>query len=147
MVLSLLVTGLIYVLGVFVMVTVIGNETLARDLSPVATAVENLFVWLPPKTGLYIVVIAALLAFASTGNAGMLATSRYPLAMGRDKLFSKKFGNISRWGTPVPAILLTAGLIVLFIVVLTEEGIVKLASTFQLFIFMVNKFFCYCFSK
>ncbi|MCO6492792.1 MAG: amino acid permease [Phaeodactylibacter sp.] len=140
MALSLLVTGLIYVLGVFVMVTVIGNEALVEDLSPAATAVEQLFVWLPPKTGLYIIVIAALFAFASTGNAGMLATSRYPLAMGRDKLFSEKFSIISRWGTPVPAILLTAGLIVCFIVVLTEEGIVKLASTFQLFIFMAINF-------
>ena len=140
MALSLLVTGLIYVLGVFVMVSVIGNEALTKDLSPAATAVEQLFSWLPPKTGLYIIVIAALFAFASTGNAGMLATSRYPLAMGRDKLFSKKFSIISRWGTPVPAILLTAGLIVLFIVMLTEEGIVKLASTFQLFIFMAINF-------
>ena len=138
--LSLLVTGLIYVLGVFVMVSVIGNETLSGDLSPAATAVERLFNWLPPKTGLYIIVVAALFAFASTGNAGMLATSRYPLAMGRDRLFSEKFSKISRWGTPIPAILLTAGLIVVFILVLTEEGIVKLASTFQLFIFMAINF-------
>ncbi|UOY05905.1 amino acid permease [Muricauda sp. SCSIO 64092] len=138
--LSLLVTGLIYVLGVFVMVSVIGNEALSGDLSPAATAVEQLFNWLPAKTGLYIIVVAALFAFASTGNAGMLATSRYPLAMGRDRLFSEKFSKISRWGTPIPAILLTAGLIVLFILVLTEEGIVKLASTFQLFIFMAINF-------
>ncbi len=138
--LSLLVTALIYVLGVFVMVSVIGNEELTKDLSPAATAVEHLFSWLPPKTGLYIIVIAALFAFASTGNAGILATSRYPLAMGRDKLFSEKFSKISRWGTPIPAILLTAGLIILFIIVLTEEGIVKLASTFQLFIFMALNF-------
>ncbi len=140
MALSLLVTGLIYVLGVFVMVTVIDNEALAQDLSPAATAVEQLFSWLPPRTGLYIIVIAALFAFASTGNAGMLATSRYPLAMGRDKLFSEIFSKISRRGTPVPAILLTAGLIILCIVFLTEEGIVKLASTFQLFIFMTINF-------
>jgi amino acid transporter/mannitol/fructose-specific phosphotransferase system IIA component (Ntr-type) len=140
MILSLIVTALIYVLGVFVMVAVIGNEHLAKDLSPAATAVEKLFTWLPEKTGLYIIVVAAIFAFASTGNAGMLATSRYPLAMGRDKLFSKKFTAISRFGTPVPAILLTAALIIFFIVVLSEEGIVKLASTFQLFIFMVINF-------
>jgi amino acid transporter/mannitol/fructose-specific phosphotransferase system IIA component (Ntr-type) len=140
MILSLIVTGLIYVLGVFVMVAVIGNESLANDLAPAASAVSHLFTWLPEKTGLYIIVIAAIFAFASTGNAGMLATSRYPLAMGRDKLFSSKFTAISRFGTPVPAILLTAGLIIFFIVILTEEGIVKLASTFQLFIFMVINF-------
>ncbi len=140
MILSLIVTGLIYVLGVFVMVAVIGNESLASNLAPAATAVEKLFTWLPGKTGLYIIVVAAIFAFASTGNAGMLATSRYPLAMGRDKLFSSKFTAISRFGTPIPAILLTAGLIILFIVILSEEGIVKLASTFQLFIFMVINF-------
>lgn len=145
--LSLLVTGLIYVFGIFVMVSVIGNDALSEDLSPAATAVTHLFRWLPPKTGLYIIVSAALFAFASTGNAGLLATSRYPLAMGRDKLFSEVFSKISRWGTPVPAILLTAGLIVLFILILTEEGIVKLASTFQLFIFMVINFSVIVFRK
>ncbi len=136
MALSLIVTTFIYVAGVFVMVAVIGTEPLASDLSPAASAAKKMFTWLPGKTGLYMVVIAAVFAFASTGNAGMLATSRYPLAMGRDKLFSTKFTAISRFGTPVPAILLTAGLIILFILLLTEEGIVKLASTFQLFIFL-----------
>lgn len=145
--LSLLVTAMVYVLGVFVMVSVIGNDALSEDLSPAATAVRELFTWLPENTGLYVVVVAALFAFASTGNAGMLATSRYPLAMGRDNLFSQKFSKISRWGTPVPAILLTAGLIVLFIIVLTEEGIVKLASTFQLFIFMAINFSVIVFRK
>ncbi|SMO85875.1 Amino acid transporter [Saccharicrinis carchari] len=140
MALSLLVTALIYGLGVFIMVAVIPNDALAIDLAPAATAVQQLFTWLPPRTGLYIIVLAALFAFASTGNAGMLSTSRFPLAMGRDKLFSEKFTSISRFGTPVPAILLTAGLIVLFIVVLSEEGIVKLASTFQLFIFVAINF-------
>ncbi len=140
MALSLIVIILVYVFGVFVMVSVIDTDLLSEDLSPAATAVEHLFKWLPQKTGLYLIVIAALFAFASTGNAGMLSTSRYPLAMGRDKLFSRKFTAISRFGTPVPAILLTAGLIILFIVFLTEEGIVKLASTFQLFIFMVINF-------
>ena len=140
MALSLLVTTLIYVLGVFIMVSVIDMETLANDLSPAATAGEKLFKWLPSNIGVYVIVIAALFAFASTGNAGMLASSRYPLAMGRDKLFSKRFSQISKRGTPVPAILLTAALIILFIVFLTEEGIVKLASTFQLFIFMAINF-------
>ena len=140
MALSLLVTGLVYVLGVFVMVGVLGNDALAKDLSPAASAGEQLFNWLPGKIGLHIIVIAALFAFASTGNAGMLASSRYPLAMARDKLFSNKLSKISRRGTPVPAILLTAGIIVLFIVSLTEEGIVKLASTFQMFIFVAINF-------
>ncbi len=138
--LSLAVIMAIYVLGVYIIVSLVDAETLSTDLSPVASAAKLLFNWMPAKIGLYIIIVAAILAFASTGNAGMLSTSRYPFAMSRDKLFSKKFISISRFGTPVPAILLTAGIIILFILVLTEEGIVKLASTFQLFIFIVINF-------
>lgn len=140
MFLSLAVIIIVYVAGVYIIVAVVDKNTLATDLSPVASAAEKLFSWLPAKLGLYIIIVAAIMAFASTGNAGMLSTSRYPLAMSRDKLFSKHFKSIGKFGTPVPAILLTAGIIILFIVVLTEEGIVKLASTFQLFIFIVINF-------
>ncbi len=138
--LSLAVIMVIYVLGVYVIVSLVESETLATDLSPVASAAQLLFNWLPAKIGLYIIIVAAIFAFASTGNAGMLSTSRYPLAMSRDKLFSKHFKSISKFGTPIPAILLTAGIIIFFILVLTEEGIVKLASTFQLFIFIIINF-------
>jgi len=140
MFLSLAVIIIIYVAGVYIIVAVVDKNSLATDLSPVASAAEKLFYWLPAKLGLYIIIVAAIMAFASTGNAGMLSTSRYPLAMSRDKLFSKHFKSISRFGTPIPAILLTAGIIILFIIVLTEEGIVKLASTFQLFIFIIINF-------
>ena len=140
MALSLAAIMIIYVLGVYVMVSVLNPQSFTTDLSPVASAAHKLFQWLPAKIGLYIMIIAAIFAFASTGNAGLLSTSRYPLAMSRDKLFSSKFNSISRFGTPIPSILLTSILIVVLIIVLSEEGIVKLASTFQLFIFIVINF-------
>jgi len=83
---------------------------------------------------------AAMAAFASTGNAGMLSASRYPFAMGRDKLFPPGFSKVGKRGTPVQAIVLTAIFILIFILVLSEEGIAKLASTFQLLIFMLINF-------
>ena len=140
MALSLAVIMFIYVTGVYIIVAVVDKTALASDLSPVASAAEQIFNWMPAKIGLYIIIVSAILAFASTGNAGMLSTSRYPLAMSRDKLFSRYFNSISRFGTPIPAILLTSAFIILFILFLTEEGIVKLASTFQLFIFIVINF-------
>ena len=90
---------------------------------------------------------AAMAAFASTGNAGLLASSRFPLAMGRDKLFPAIFSKVSKKGTPSPAIILTASIIILFIVILSEEGIVKLASTFQLLVFMFINFSVIVFRK
>jgi basic amino acid/polyamine antiporter, APA family len=140
MLLSLVVTGLVYFLGVFIMVAVIDPAEFGNDLAPAATAVTKLFTWLPGNIGAYLMTGAAMAAFASTGNAGMMSSSRYPFAMGRDKLFPPGFSKVGKKGTPVQAILLTAGFILLFILVLSEEGIAKLASTFQLLIFMLINF-------
>jgi basic amino acid/polyamine antiporter, APA family len=147
MLLSLIVTGLIYVFGVFVMVALIDPSEFADDLAPASTAVSGLLKWLPGNTGVYLVTGAAMAAFASTGNAGMLSSSRYPFAMGRDKLFPHNFSKVNKKGTPVKAILITTALILLFILVLSETGIAKLASTFQLFIFMLINFSVIVFRK
>ena len=140
MILSLIVTGLIYGLGVFIMVAVIDPSQFSKEMAPAAVAASELFKWLPANTGVWLMAIAALAAFASTGNAGLLAASRYPFAMGRDKLLPAVLSRIGGKGTPVTAILLTTGIIILFILLLSEEGIVKLASTFQLLVFMFINF-------
>lgn len=147
MLLSLSVTSMIYFLGVFVMVSVIEPSEFVNDLAPAATAVKKLFTWMPGNLGAYLMTGAAMAAFASTGNAGLLSASRYPFAMGRDQLFPPMFSKVGKKGTPVPAILLTTGFILLFIIVLSEEGIVKLASTFQLIIFMFINFSVIVFRK
>jgi len=140
MLLSLTVTSLIYFLGVFVMVSVIDPVEFANDLAPAATAVKKLFTWMPGNMGAYLMTGAAMAAFASTGNAGLLSSSRYPFAMGRDQLFPPLFSKVGKKGTPMYAILLTTAFILFFILVLSEAGIAKLASTFQLLIFMFINF-------
>ena len=147
MLLSLVVTGMIYVSGVFILTALIEPSEFVNDIAPVATASQKLFNWLPKNLGFFLIFGAAMAAFASTGNAGILATSRYPFAMGRDKLLPSIFSKVGKNGTPVFAILLTTGFILLFIIVLTEEGIVKLASTFQLVIFMLINFSVIVFRK
>lgn len=102
---------------------------------------------MPGNLGAYLMTGAAMAAFASTGNAGLLSSSRYPFAMGRDSLFPRGFSKVGKKGTPVFAILLTTGFILLFIMVLSERGIAKLASTFQLFIFMLINFSVIVFRK
>jgi amino acid transporter/mannitol/fructose-specific phosphotransferase system IIA component (Ntr-type) len=135
MVLSLITATAIYVLGVFVMVTVLDADALRSDLTPVATSGELFMNWLPGATGLILIVVAAIAAFASTGNAGILSASRYPLAMARDRLVPAGFSKLGRFGTPTLSILVTAGLMILIIFGLSEEGVAKLASAFQLLIF------------
>ena len=140
MALSLATATTIYVVGVFIMVAVLNPDELRSDLTPVATASEAFFDWLPSPLGLVLIVAAAIAAFASTGNAGLMSASRYPLAMARDRLIPDTFAQLGRFRTPVPAILLTTGLMIFCILALDEEGIAKLASAFQLFIFMLVNF-------
>ncbi|MGA1496023.1 MAG: APC family permease, partial [Rhodothermales bacterium] len=136
MMLSLGITTFIYVAGVFIMVSVLEFNDLSADLTPVATAADQFFSWLPGRWGLMLIVIAALAAFASTGNAGLMSASRYPLAMARDRLLPAWFATLGRYNTPFPSIVVSGGIMILFILVLDAEGIAKLASAFQLLIFI-----------
>ncbi|MDX1430359.1 MAG: APC family permease, partial [Rhodothermales bacterium] len=137
MVLSLVSTTFVYVAGVFIMVAVLDPDAFRADLTPVATAAEAFFDWLPQPFGLLLIVAAALAAFASTGNAGVMSASRYPLAMARDRLLPARLARLGRFHTPTLSILATGLLIIAFILTLDEEGIAKLASAFQLFIFIL----------
>ncbi|WP_412060686.1 amino acid permease [Rubrivirga sp. IMCC45206] len=135
MVLSLATATFIYVVGVFIMIAVLEPSELRSDLTPVATAAESFFHWLPGRWGLGLIVVAAVAAFASTGNAGILSASRYPLAMARDHLVTERLGRLSKSGTPTLGIVATAALMIAVILLLDVEGIAKLASAFQLVIF------------
>jgi len=136
MILSLTVTTLIYVLGTLLMVVFIPKNDFIKDLTPVATLTDFTLRWLPAKITLIMVVLAALAAFASTGNAGIMSSSRYPLAMSRDKILPPFFGKVSKkFNVPVISILFTSSIIILIILFVSEEGIAKMASAFQLLIF------------
>jgi APA family basic amino acid/polyamine antiporter len=82
-----------------------------------------------------LIVVAAIAAFASTGNAGIMSASRYPLAMARDRLVSDRFATLGRFRTPTFAIVVTAVLMAAAIVLLDVASIAKLASAFQLLLF------------
>jgi mannitol/fructose-specific phosphotransferase system IIA component (Ntr-type) len=138
--LSLLTATSIYVLGVAIMVAVLPAADLHADLTPVYTSGEVFFNWLPYSLGPILIVVAAIAAFASTGNAGILSASRYPLAMARDRLLPDGFAKIGRFNTPTRSVVVTVGLMIVIIFLLSEEGVAKLASAFQLLIFALLNF-------
>ena len=135
MILSLITATVIYVVGVFIIIALVDSGELRNDKTPVFTAAKEFFNWFPFQIGLILIVIAALAAFASTGNAGILAASRYPLAMARDRLVPEHFGRLSGFGTPTWGILATSLVIILFIVFFPIESVAKLASAFNLLVF------------
>lgn len=135
MILSLITATLVYVLGVFIMVGILNPDVLREDLTPVATAAAEFFNLFPEPVGLVLVVIAAVAAFASTGNAGIMSAARYPLAMARDKLIWKRLAAVGRFQTPSVSVSITSLLMIIFILLINVENIAKLASAFMLLIF------------
>ena len=139
MALALLTASAVYVVGVSIMVAVIDPDVLHGDLTPIATAGLALFDWIPRPVALGLIVVPVLAGLAAAGNAGILAASRYPLAMARDNLISPRFARLGRFKTPTLALVATGALMVLAILTLDVLSVAKLASTFQLLIFgLVN---------
>lgn len=135
MFLAIITAVFVYVVGVFIMVSVLDPNEFREDLTPVATAGEAFLYWLPEPTGLILVVIAAVAAFASTGNAGIMSASRYPMAMARDKLINERFANIGKLGTPHWSVLATVIMMVIILLAFNVAEVAKLASAFQLLLF------------
>jgi amino acid transporter/mannitol/fructose-specific phosphotransferase system IIA component (Ntr-type) len=133
--LSLFVVMIIYAAVVFVVVGVVPAEDLYYTLTPVSDAGRRVI----GKAGVHIICIAAILAFATTANAGILAASRYLLAMSRDRVIPHPMSRFSRFKTPMNAIFLTSSVIMVITLTVGVEQIAKLASTFQLIVFaLVN---------
>ena len=128
---SLITALLVYALGTSVMVGVLPLEQLVGDLTPAASAARAVF----GDWGAITISLAALLAFTSVANAGMLSASRFPLAMSRDHMMPRLFQHLNARGAPVHGVLVTMGVIVLILIFLDPTKIAKLASAFQLLMF------------
>lgn len=122
---------LIYVLGTIVMVGVLPMDVLMGDLTPVADTAEVFL----GEYGKILLSFAALLAFISVANAGILSASRYPLAMSRDHIMPRFFQKMGKLKTPYLSIIVTVVTIVLIIFAFDPTKIAKLASAFQLLMF------------
>lgn len=108
MILSMLVTTIFYTLMVWVTSGVLPDAQLDGSLTPIA---DGAAVFLG-SAGKILIGIAALLAFMSTANAGILAASRYLLALGRDELAPPFLSRLNKkFGTPHIAILVTSAFI------------------------------------
>lgn len=135
MALSLLTATAVYTLGMLVISNVLPSDELYGSLTPVADAGEKFLSWMPYDLGVILIVISAIAAFASTGNAGIMSASRYPFAMAKDNLVPKRFATLGKYGTPTISIALTVGAMILILVTLDVESVAKLASAFQLLLF------------
>ncbi len=130
-ILALATSILIYLFGTLAVVGLVPMDELQGNLTPVATAAEYAL----GRYGVMLLSLAALLAFVSVANAGMMSASRYPLAMSRDHLVPRVFRKQGKFGTSIYSILLTLATIILILVLFDPMRIAKLASSFQLLMF------------
>ena len=127
----------VYIVGLTVMVGVSGTEGIMYidgeiNMTPVSTVASDIT---GSSTGGFIMAIAAIFAFLSVANAGILSASRYPLAMSRDHLLPPLLRKVDGKGTPIIGIIVSASFIILVILFLDPLKIAKLASSFQLLMF------------
>jgi basic amino acid/polyamine antiporter, APA family len=129
--LSLGTVLVIYAIGTAVMVGVVPADRLHGSLTPAALAAEILM----GRPGLILITAAAIFSFSSVANAGILSSSRYPLAMSRDHLVPTIFRKLSKKGIPTNSILVSVFMLMMMLVFIDPLGIAKLASVFQLMVF------------
>ncbi len=125
MIFSLLVVTIFYMLIVLVTSGVLGASELDNSLTPLTDgAAVFMGMW-----GKILLSIAAILAFISTANAGIMSASRYPLALSRDGLLPEFLSSINkRFKTPHISIFIT-GLFMIVALFLKLDILVKAASS------------------
>jgi APA family basic amino acid/polyamine antiporter len=125
MILSLLVAVAFYMMVIFVTIGVLNVRELDNTLTPVSDAAATFM----HSWGRILLSIAAILAFTSAANAGIMGASRYPLALSRDKLLPGFFAKVNaRFKTPHFAILVT-GIFMIAALFLKLDIIIKAASS------------------
>jgi len=138
MFLACFVVAVLYVLTMLVMVGVTSPGELAPGrpgyLTPLSEAADKFL----GRGGVILLSAAAILAFVTTGNSGILAASRSPLAMSRDGLLPAAFQKVSkRFGTPHVGVIATAAFMIVMILFLSIGDLVKIASTMKLILFLL----------
>jgi len=104
------------------------------SLTPMADGAGALF----GGVGVALISVIAVVALTSMANAGVLSSSRFPLAMSRDDLLPPTLRTIDeRFKTPRNAVLLTGVVLLLLIAFVPVIELAKLASAFQILVFSV----------
>ena len=136
MIFSLFLITMIYVLVALVLVGNVEASVLSTDIKPIHT----LFQSIGGNTLGYVAGAVGVITLLSMANSGVLASSRFPFAMGKDRLMPEFLGSVSsKFMTPVSAIITTSTLIALAILFLDVVKIAKLASAFKVLMFIFNE--------
>jgi len=134
---SLLVVTLLYGMMVFVTTGVLPSADLDHSLTPIT---DGAAAFMGPW-GVRAIGIGAIFAFFSTGNAGIMAASRYLYALSKDDLMPRALNRLGRRsGIPTASVLVT-GLFVASTLFLKLDILVEAASLVLILGFIMS---CVC---
>ena len=134
MILAWFVVTALYLGVIIITVGVVDGEELTGSHLPISLGARMF----AGSWGFAILGFAAIAAFITTANGGILAASRSPMAMSRDRLLPSRLAQVSeRFKTPCISILLTGGFMITAIVCLDIESLVKTASTLMIILFIL----------
>lgn len=132
-VISLSVIAAVYTLVAWVLAGIFDPSELIDDTTPIASLAGEII----GPVGVPLVVGTTLAALLSMANAGLLAASRFPFAMARDRLAPELLHRIHRrYTTPHWAILLTGASMAVIVLSFDVVKIAKLASAFMIAAFV-----------
>ena len=139
MFISLIVAIVIYILFMLVItVAAVGpGESIAQASSadPEAIVMFAAEAYMG-KFGLWLVIIAGILSMLSALYANLLGASHIAFSMAKDRTLPRALGKVDKdWGTPVKAILATAAVLVITIIIIPDVAIAGAASSL---IFLVS---------
>jgi amino acid transporter len=127
------VVSLLYVATVAVTVGLLSPDMISSTETPISEGGGVIL----GTFGIAVMSIAGILAFVSTGNAGIMAASRDPMAMGEDQLLPSVFGKTSKFGTPWFAIFVTTVFMIVVIALTDVKQLASYASTLKLILFIL----------
>lgn len=133
-VLALLTATVFYAAMVFVTSGVLSADQLDGSLTPISDGAAAFM----GRGGVIALSVAAILAFLTTANAGIMAASRYLLALSRDNMLPDSLGRVSkRFKTPYAAVLVTGALVAVALFV-NLKVLVEAASTVFMLSFILS---------
>ncbi len=110
MIMALAVVFLIYLLVVFAEVGAFGGPFDQSPLDGAKVPLAETIYEFAGTPGMLLMNLAALLAIFSSVNSGVMAASRYPLALARDEMLPGLLARVhSRYNTPHFSLILTCG--------------------------------------
>jgi APA family basic amino acid/polyamine antiporter len=133
--LSLLIVTILYCAVSFILAGVFPTGVIAGDIKPIFTLAKSV-------AGSWVgnfIALVAVLTMVNTSNAGILAGSRFPFAMSRDRLLPEQLGKLHpRFLTPLASIILSGIIVATVLLTMDVAKIAKLASAFMIMIYMVE---------